>query len=74
VRGDVDIVERGGKAWLEPVLSRRTADFYPLVCGQVHPSAVLATDELPAYTAIGRLHAGHIRGERRRTSTAGQVS
>ncbi len=54
------IVERGGRARLIPVLSHRTADFYPLVRGHVHPAAVLATDELPAYTAIGRLHAGHI--------------
>jgi hypothetical protein len=54
------IVQRGGKARLEPVLSHGTADFWPLVRGQVHPSAVLATDELPAYAAIGRQHAGHI--------------
>jgi transposase-like protein len=54
------IVERGGKARLSPVLSHSTADFYPLVRAQVHPSAVLATDELPAYGAIGRLHSGHI--------------
>src|SRR5215475_3288672 len=54
------IVERDGKARLAPVLSHGTADFYPLVRAQVHPSAVLATDELQAYIAIGRVHAGHI--------------
>lgn len=42
------IVERGGKARVEPVLS------------QAHPSGVLASDELPADSAIGRMHAGHI--------------
>ena len=54
------VVERGGKARLVRVLSHGTADFYPLVRDQVHPSAVLATDELAAYIAIGRLQAGHI--------------
>jgi hypothetical protein len=46
---------------LIPVLSHSTVDFWPLVRDQVHPSAVLATDELPAYLAIGRLYGGHIR-------------
>jgi transposase-like protein len=54
------IVERGGKAKLQPVLSHGIADFSPLVRAQVHPSAVIATDELQAYISIGRVHAGHI--------------
>ncbi|CAL1242058.1 IS1595 family transposase [Candidatus Methylocalor cossyra] len=55
------MVERGGKARLIPVLSHGTADFWPLVSDQVHLSAVIATDDLPAYISIGRLYAGHIK-------------
>jgi transposase-like protein len=54
------IVERDGKARLVPVLTHSTAAFYPLVRDNVDPSAVIATDELPAYISIGRLQGGHI--------------
>ena len=54
-------VERGGEVRLTPVLSHGTMDFLPLVRQQVHPSAVIATDELPAYIAVGKRQGGHIR-------------
>jgi transposase-like protein len=43
------------------VASHGTRDFRPLVHAQVDPTAIIATDELPAYLAIGRQQAGHIR-------------
>lgn len=64
------IVQRGGKTRLIPIMSHSTADFWPLVRDQVHPSAVLATDELPAYISIGALYGGHIRVNH----TAGEFS
>ena len=65
------IVQRGGKARLIPVLSHSIAEFWPLVRDQVHPSAVLATDELPAYVSIGALYGGHIRVNRLASEFAG---
>src|SRR5262249_16238593 len=50
-----------GRKGPPPVSSHGTADFWPLVRDQVHPSAVLATDELPANISIGALYGGHNR-------------
>jgi len=55
------IVERDGKARLMPIDTHSIQALWPPIRDQVHPSAVLATDELPAYNAIGRMYAGHIR-------------
>ena len=46
-------VERGGKARMS-VLSTHSTDW-------VARSAIISTDELPAYLGIGRMQAGHIR-------------
>lgn len=54
-------VARGGMLRFSPVLSHGTKDFRPLVHAQVDPTAIIATDELPAYLAIGRQQGGHIR-------------
>ena len=54
-------VARGGEVRLTPILSHGTANLAVPVLRWVDPSAVLATDELPAYFAIGRRHGGHIR-------------
>jgi transposase-like protein len=54
-------VARGGLLKFSWVASHGTRDFRPLVHAQVDPSAIIATDELPAYLAIGRQQAGHIR-------------
>ncbi len=54
-------VERGGKLRFAPILSRRTDDFLPLVGCWIDRSAIIATDELPTYRAIGRQLGGHIR-------------
>ena len=43
------------------VLSHGTRDFRPLVHAQVDPTAIISTDELPAYIAIGRQQGGHIK-------------
>jgi transposase-like protein len=54
-------VARGGFLRFSSVLSHATRDFRPLVHAQVDPTAIIATDELPAYLAIGRQQGGHIR-------------
>lgn len=54
-------VARGGLLRFSSVLSHGTRDFRPLVHAQVDPSAIIATDELPAYIAIGRQQGGHIK-------------
>jgi transposase-like protein len=54
-------VARGGFLRFSSVLSHGTRDFRPLVHAQVDPTAIIATDELPAYIAIGRQQGGHIK-------------
>ena len=54
-------VARGGFLRFSSVLSHGTRDFRPLVHAQVDPAAIIATDELPAYIAIGRQQGGHIK-------------
>lgn len=54
-------VERGGGVRLTPILSHGTNDLIAPVRRWVDPSAILSTDELPAYLAIGRQHGGHMR-------------
>ncbi len=54
-------VARGGEVRLTPILSHGTANLAVPVLRWVDPSAVLATDELPASLAIGRRHGGHMR-------------
>ena len=54
-------VERGGEVRLTSILSHGTVNLIEPVRKYVDPSAILATDELPAYLAIGRQHGGHIR-------------
>ena len=53
-------VARAGEVRLTAILSHGTANLIAPVRRFVDPSAILATDELPAYLAIGRQHAGHI--------------
>jgi transposase-like protein len=54
-------VARGGFLRFSSVLSHGTRDFRPLVHAQVDPTAIIATDELPAYIAIGRQQGGHTK-------------
>jgi transposase-like protein len=54
-------VERGGDVRLTPILSHGTIDLIAPVRRWVGPAAILSTDELPAYLAIGRQHGGHMR-------------
>ena len=54
-------VARGGLLRFSSVLSHGTRDFRPLVHAHVDPTAIIATDELPAYIAIGRQQGGHIK-------------
>jgi hypothetical protein len=54
-------VARGGFLRFSSILSHGTRDFRPLVHAQVDPTAIIATDELPAYIAIGRQQGGHIK-------------
>jgi transposase-like protein len=54
-------VARGGEVRLTPILSHGTVNLIAPVRRWVDPSAIFATDELPAYLAIGRQHGGHIR-------------
>jgi transposase-like protein len=53
-------VARGGEVRLTAILSHGTANILGPVRRWIDRSAILATDELPAYLAIGRQHAGHI--------------
>ncbi len=53
-------VARGGEVRLTSILSHGTANLIAPVRRWVDPSAILATDELPAYLAIGRQFGGHI--------------
>ena len=52
---------RGGQVRLTPMLSHSTAAFAAPVLRWVDRAAIIATDELPAYLALGRRQAGHIR-------------
>jgi transposase-like protein len=54
-------VQRGGEVRLTPVLSHGTDNLIVPVRRYVDRKAILSTDELPAYLAIGRQHGGHIR-------------
>jgi len=54
-------VARGGEVRLTPILSHGTINLIAPVRRWVDRSATLATDELPAYLAIGRQHFDHIR-------------
>ncbi len=54
-------VERGGMVRMAPVLTHGTDALAPYVRRWVAPSATIATDELPAYLAIGRYQRAHIR-------------
>jgi transposase-like protein len=54
-------VARGGEVRLTPILSHGTINLIAPVRRWVDRSATLATDELPAYLAIGRQHVDHIR-------------
>ena len=53
-------VARGGEVRLTAILSHGTVNLIVPVRRFVDRSAILATDERPAYIAIGREHAGHI--------------
>lgn len=55
------MVERGGHLVARPLASHGTADFWPSVRDAVARDAIIATDELPAYRAIGAMQAGHLR-------------
>lgn len=54
-------VERGGKARMSVIASHSTERIAELVFRWVARSAIISTDELPAYLGIGRMQAGHIR-------------
>jgi len=54
-------VERGGKARMSVLATHGTDKIAQLVFDWVERSAVISTDELPAYLRIGRMQAGHIR-------------
>ena len=54
-------VQRGGKARMAPLPSHSTEEIAVLIRKWIAPHAIISTDELPAYLAIGRVHAGHIR-------------
>src|SRR5215831_13514201 len=54
-------VERGGKARMAPLVTHSTERIAEFVFHWVERSAIISTDELPAYLGIGRMQAGHIR-------------
>src|SRR5215472_17328986 len=53
--------QRGGKARMAPLPSHSTEEIAVFIRHWVDSHAVISTDELPAYLAIGRAQAGHIR-------------
>src|SRR5215831_14651262 len=54
-------VQRGGKARMAPLPSHSTEEIAVFIRRRIDSRAVISTDELPAYLAIGRAQAGHIR-------------
>ena len=54
-------VERGGKARMSVLATHSTEAIARFVFDWVARSAIISTDELPAYLGIGRMQAGHIR-------------
>lgn len=54
-------VERGGKARMAPLSTHSTERIAEFIFQWVARSAIISTDELPAYLGIGRRQAGHIR-------------
>lgn len=54
-------VARGGEVRLTPILSHGTANLIAPVLRWVDLAAILATDELPAYLAVGLQRGGHIQ-------------
>jgi hypothetical protein len=53
--------QRGGKARMAPLPSHSTEEIAVFIRRWIDSRAVISTDELPAYLAIGRAQAGHIR-------------
>jgi hypothetical protein len=54
-------VERGGRSRMTPLASHSIENIAPIVRRWLDRAAIIATDELPAYLAVGRTQAGHIR-------------
>ena len=54
-------VEHGGKARMSVLATHSTERIAEFVFQWVARSAIISTDELPAYLEIGRMQAGHIR-------------
>src|SRR5215471_916340 len=53
--------QRGGKARMAPLPSHSAEEIAVFIRRWIDRRAVISTDELPAYLAIGRAQAGHIR-------------
>lgn len=54
-------VERGGKARMSVLATHSTEAIAQFVFNWLARSAIISTDELPAYLGVGRMQAGHIR-------------
>ena len=57
-------VQRGGKARMAPLPSHSAEEIAVFIRRWIDRRAIISTDELPAYLAIGRAQAGHLRVNR----------